>query len=81
MSMQRRCEIIRATDNKWYVILGCWEYANDKRDCSVHGGFLSEERAIQEIDKFPNPGGWHCDNSGTVSPAEIYRGSRNELYK
>jgi hypothetical protein len=30
MSMQRRCDIWKANDQKWYMILGDFEYAEKK---------------------------------------------------
>lgn len=78
MSMVRFCEIILATDLKWYVILGDWEYAYHKHECSVYGGFTTEEKAIEEVHSHTNPGGYFTDSRGTVTPEEIWKGARNE---
>ena len=78
MSMMRYCEIVQATDLKWYVILGDWEYAYNKNECSVYGGFATEEKAMEELRSHANPGGYCVDPRGVVTPAEIWKGARNE---
>ena len=42
MSQERQCRIWKATDEKWYVELGNFEYAYESRDCTRYGPFNSE---------------------------------------
>ena len=78
MSLQRRCDIFKATDNQWYMILGNFEYANDTEDCSVYGPFGSQEATFKELDNHSNPGGMSVDDSGLEPvPKGAKRPNRN----
>jgi hypothetical protein len=67
MSTQRRCDIFKAVDGKWYMHLGNFEYAYEPVDCTTYGPFPSEEAALKELDNHSNPGGWNSDDSGTCA--------------
>jgi hypothetical protein len=56
MSWTRRCDIFRATDDKWYLILGNHEYSEDDKDCSCYGPFEDEDAAQDELFKRGSPG-------------------------
>ena len=71
MSSVRRCEIIKATNSKWYLVLGNFEHAYDPRDCSVYGPFDTEKQVKVELYSHSNPGGGWCDISGTIKPEDI----------
>ncbi len=58
MSMQRRCDIFKATDNQWYVLLGNFEYAEETHECTCYGPFACEEKAVDELEHHSNPGGY-----------------------
>ena len=70
MSTQRRCEIIKATDDRWYLILGNFEHAYNIDDCMVKS-FRTEDDAWAEVNKYSNPGGGYVDRSGTIKPENI----------
>lgn len=70
MSMSRRCDIWKATDGKWYMVLGMKEYAYDSEDCVVYGPFSSEEKVMSKLDQYSNPGAMDFDDSGTVRPPD-----------
>ena len=75
MSMERRCDIWKATDGQWYIILGQWEYSYDDHECACHGPFESEKALEDWRFQFggPNPGGGNWDDSGTVAPPDFER--------
>lgn len=68
MSMQRRCDIWKANDQKWYMVLGDFEYAEETEDCTTYGPFDTEAKLMQELDNHSNPGGYSYDDSGTLPP-------------
>jgi hypothetical protein len=68
MSQERRCHICKATDGKWYLELGNFEYAYDSKDCTRYGPFNSENAATTALDEYSNPGGFSVDTSGEVPP-------------
>lgn len=69
MSMSRRCDIFKATDEKWYMILGDIEYAEEIEDCTTYGPFSSQEAVLAELDNnHSNPGSFNCDSSGKATP-------------
>jgi hypothetical protein len=70
MSMSRRCDLWKATDYKWYLRLGDFEYAYDDRDCTCYGPFVSEVQASEYLGRFSNPGSIYIDHSGTIPPPE-----------
>jgi hypothetical protein len=67
-SQQRQCLIWKATDQKWYMELGNFEYAYDPKDCTNYGPFSSEQSAMDALDNFSNPGGCDVDESGIKPP-------------
>lgn len=73
MSTQRRCDFWKATDGKWYLLLGNFEYAEDEEDCTCYGPFSSQEAAEKELDNHSNPGGWNEDDSGKRPPPKNCR--------
>jgi hypothetical protein len=65
MSQSRKCEFVLASNKKWYVILGNFEYAYDEQDCTVYGPFATEEKADEYVsENFANPGSSSTDDSG-----------------
>jgi hypothetical protein len=68
MSCRRRCDIWKATDGKWYMLLGKFEDADEENDCDAFGPFSSEEAAGRELRNHSNPGGFTTDDSGTRPP-------------
>jgi hypothetical protein len=68
MSMQRRCDIWKANDQKWYMILGDEEYAEEIEDCSIYGPFNDDKAVFRELDNHSNPGAYSFDDSGTEPP-------------
>lgn len=68
MSMMRACDIWKASNQKWYVTLGNFEYAYDESDCTVYGPFANKESAEKELDNHSNPGTICYDDNGTVAP-------------
>lgn len=68
MSQQRRCDVWKASDGKWYMTLGNFEYAEEDADCTNYGPFDSLEKAEDELDNHSNPGGMSTDESGTMDP-------------
>lgn len=75
MSVARRCDFFKATDSKWYCMLGDREYAYDDDDCTAYGPFSSERAATEYIrDNFSNPGSsWTEDDSKTEPPKGAVR--------
>lgn len=70
MSCSRRCDVWKATDGKWYMLLGKFEYAEDE-DCDSFGPFSSEEATHKyRQDNHSNPGAYNMDDSGTRPPPE-----------
>ena len=70
MSQVRRCDIWKAGDEKYYMLLGDHEYAEDRCDCTAYGPFESKEATVGELEFHSNPGGWNTDESGTKPPPE-----------
>jgi hypothetical protein len=70
MSQQRRCDIWKATDSKWYMRLGDFEYAEERGDCTCYGPFESMEEVDKELDRHSNPGGSNINESGTKPPPD-----------
>jgi hypothetical protein len=69
MSMQRRCDVWKATDGQWYMLLGKFEHAEEEGDCDTFGPFSSEEAVLSYLRKsHSNPGGYSGDDSGTQPP-------------
>jgi hypothetical protein len=69
MSMERRCDFIRANDLKWYLVLGENEHDYDDDDCLNYGPFDTEEQADDYlIEHFSNPGFSITDNSCVQDP-------------
>jgi hypothetical protein len=67
MSTQRHCKVYLASNLKWYMELGDFEYA--RRDNSTtYGPFNSEDEAYDELRFHSNPGGSMEDSSGRQSP-------------
>ena len=65
MSTQRRCDFFKAVNGLWYVRLGNFEHAWDAEDCTIYGGFTSEETAYEYVSNHhSNPGGSWTDPSG-----------------
>jgi hypothetical protein len=75
MSQARLCDIFKATDQKWYMLLGDREYAYDQDECTLYGPFNSEEAVHKELNNHSNPGGMSVDNTGTrpVPSPSAYR--------
>ena len=63
MSQSRHCEIYKAVNQKWYLELGDFEYA-DHADSTTYGPFESYESAYKELDNHSNPGSLCTDESG-----------------
>lgn len=71
MSVSRRCDIWKANNSSWYVLLGDFEYADEERDCTAYGPFDSADEAESYVsDNFSNPGGQLVDDSGVDNPPE-----------
>jgi hypothetical protein len=66
--MQRRCDITKCSDGKWYMVLGDNEYAYDDWNCTTYGGYDTEEEVWKELDNHSNPGGMDVDRTGTQPP-------------
>ena len=64
MSQSRHCEIYKAVNQKWYLELGDFEYA-DHVDSTTYGPFDTFEAANKELDNHSNPGCMSRDDSGT----------------
>lgn len=68
MSMQRECDIWKASDGRWYMELGDFEYAEEPEDCTIYGPFNTEQQVMVELSQHSNPGGYSLDDSGTRPP-------------
>ena len=69
MSQVRRCDVWKATDGSWYMLLGRFEHAEDEEDCDSFGPFSSSEAAFNHVTRnYSNPGGYDEDGSGTRPP-------------
>jgi hypothetical protein len=68
MSTPRRCDIWKATNDKWYMTLGDFEYAYEDDDCTTYGPFKDCGAVEDELDNHSNPGGSWVDESGTKAP-------------
>ena len=69
MSMQRRCDVWKATDGKWYMLLGKFEHAEEEEECDSFGPFSSPEATTRYLhNNHSNPGGFSEDDSGTRPP-------------
>ena len=66
-STSRYCEIFKATNGRWYLLLGDFEYA-EWEDSTAYGPFSSENAADNYIRNFSNPGALDVDDSGTKPP-------------
>ena len=62
--MQRRCDIFKATDDQWYVLLGNFEYAEETEECTCYGPFVSQAAAEGELEYHSNPGGYSTNPHG-----------------
>lgn len=71
MSTSRRCDIWLATDKKWYMVLGNFEYAYDDADCTVYGPFDSRDDLEKELDRHSNPGCLTVNEWGTIPPPVV----------
>lgn len=82
MSCMRRCDIWKATDGKFYLLLGNFEHANDDEDCTAYGPFADEEQAFQRAcNTGPgNPGGSDTDESGTQPPPLVFERPRRNFF-
>ena len=67
MSVERHCAIYLATDNKWYVELGDFEYAH-QNESTAYGLFDSQDAANGELDQHSNAGSIWTDDSGKAPP-------------
>ena len=72
MSMQRRCDIMRCTDLKWYMILGDFEHAEEIADCSIYGPFETKQQVWKELENHVNPGGASTDDTCTLAPPKKF---------
>lgn len=74
MSLRRYCEIYKATDQNWYLLIGDEFEDAGPEDSSAHGPFASEDAAEEyRVNNFPNPGGYEIDDSGTQEPPKDVR--------
>jgi hypothetical protein len=71
---RRKCEIWKATDGQWYMLLGKWQNAIDKSDCDSFGPFSSSKETQEYLRYYysecrnADPGGFFEDDSGTRPP-------------
>lgn len=63
--MSRRCDIFKAVDNQWYVLLGNFEHAHELEDCTCYGPFTDQPAADAELEFHSNPGSMWVDANGT----------------
>lgn len=70
MSQARHCMIYKATDAKWYLELGAYEYhwSEEGGAFDQYGPFATEDKAEAEIRCHSNPGGGETDRDGTRAP-------------
>jgi hypothetical protein len=68
MSQQRRCDVWKANNGKWYLMLGDFEYAEEESDCTTYGPFNDYDDVELELDNHSNPGGQWVDESGEKDP-------------
>lgn len=80
MSCSRRCEIVKAKDSRWYLVLGKFEYTYDMNDCTVYGPFATQEKAEAELDNYSNPGAISYDDSGTRTFTNVCRPAAPSSY-
>ena len=66
VSEQRRCNVFKAVDAQWYLVLGKFEYAERDEDCMLFGPFRDQDEAETEITNHSNPGAWSVDDRGVV---------------
>lgn len=67
MSLSRKCQIFKATDNQFYMQLGNFEYAEDPQDCTTYGPTKTADEMEKFLfDNFSNPGSISFDDSGTI---------------
>lgn len=66
-SVSRYCSFYKASDGKWYLELAHDEYG-EREDATTYGPFSTQDKAIDYLDQFSNPGGWDEDDSGTRPP-------------
>ena len=53
MSQERQCQIWKATDEKWYLEIGDFEYAYDSEHCTRYGPFDSEVKRRLRLTNSP----------------------------
>lgn len=82
MSCSRRCDIWKATDSQYYMIIGNFEHASEDEDCSTYGPFSDDEAAYEYARNTGpgNPGGCCTDDSGTQPPPTNYQRPRRAFY-
>ncbi|MBI6883092.1 hypothetical protein [Pseudomonas putida] len=80
MSVLHRCDIWKATDSQWYMLVGDFEHASEPEDCTTYGPFNEEEDAYQfACSRLGNPGGYMLDASGSAPvPNECVRPRRHK---
>lgn len=80
-SAPRHCAFYKASDGKWYMELADREYYNEddpepgsrwgdgeRESATTYGPFPTEDAAMDYLDNFSNPGGFHTDDSGKAPP-------------
>lgn len=67
MSCSRHCCIYKASNNKWYLELGDFEYAKYE-DSTTYGPFENSEKAEEELENHSNPGALNIDDNGKNEP-------------
>lgn len=81
MSLRRYCEMMKAKDQKWYLLIGDDFEDAGPEDSTAHGPFASESKTERYLeDNFSNPGGLEIDDSGTQDvPSDVKKPQRNSL--
>ena len=66
---KRRCEIIQASDQQFYLKLGNFKLADKDEDCTDFGPFASFA-AVEDylMANHTNPGSWRWNFSGLIDP-------------
>jgi len=70
MSVLRQCTQFKATDGKWYMLLGNSEYAFEDWECTAYGPYDDIAGCDLELKNHSNPGCGEIDDSGTRPPPE-----------
>lgn len=65
MSEMRKCEVFKAENQKYYLVLGNHEGAYESHECTTYGPFASSDAAVDAIDYFSNPGSIWEDHKGS----------------